>query len=44
MDDVRRDFDALPKSRYWRRTSSRAHAEATPERVMDALRYPGLHI
>ena len=42
MDDVRRDFDALPKSRYWRRTSGRAHAEATPERIMDTLRHLGL--
>ena len=44
MDDVRRDFDALPKSRYWRRTSGRAHAEATPERIMDTLRHPSLPV
>ena len=43
-DDVRRDFDAWPKSRYWRRTSHRAHPEATPERIMATLQHPDLPV
>lgn len=43
-NEVRRAFDALPKSRYWRRTSRFSHPEATPERIIATLRYPGLPI
>ena len=42
MEDMRRAFDALPKSKYWRRTSHRSHGESTPARVMEALWYPTL--
>ncbi len=44
-DEVRRAFDALPKSKYWRRTSSRSHRrEATPVRIIATLRHPSLPI
>lgn len=44
MEDMQRAFNALPKSKYWRRTSHRSHREATPERIIATLRYPSLPI
>ena len=42
MEDTQRAFNALPKSKYWRRSSRRSHGEGTPARVMEALWYPTL--
>ena len=43
-DEVRRAFDELPKSRYWRRTSHQSHPEAIPERIIATLRYPDMPV
>lgn len=44
MEDMRRAFEVLPKSKYWRRTSQFSHPEATPERIILTLGFPDMPI
>ena len=39
-DEVRQAFDALPKSHHWRSDARYRHPEATPDKIMAAIREP----